>query len=739
MPMQPIPMMRPVMMGPGGMMPPGNQSGNPDAPFGPGPGLGGPGVPGGPRGPGPRPGGPVPGGPNGPGPNFGARPQGPDASQGPVPNGPNAFPKRPGGSGSGIVINPNAQMQPFVSYMPCIVPASQWHQMQSTGAVAVAHVDAAQVQSGQLNLQALFSQIPGMGMMAQNGNMNQGQNWGKGGPSESQGGKGASGPRGRDSRDARGRSPPRGRRPAPGSGGPGGPPNGSGNGPSNPARPGLFERSSSKDAWRPAFLDPEQAAKRRDSLERRLSADGRSPPPRQSSKERSDRSPERRTSLEPSGVPRRAKPFGIPKRLNFPPQNSTQISGQWAHQLTDGSSASVYLIADQMNLQQAASRLNNLQQGAIIVMDCHGQDLRAAAGKLCLLVVAFSDANGLQVFMFDVLQLGEQLYTLVPFFTNANASKITADATTHATLFAHKFGINLNGVIDAQWAYETLEKKSMVNATSFLDWCGLAPPQFKEEAARMEQNPEMWGQRPLPNPALMHATDGICLLHSASAVMWTRLAKSFGNTVFNMVANASRQRVEMAAAAGWACRNAGLWTAEQDYANEEGNKEAELDDWLARRFGKAPEKPQPAASLRARSADKPALPESAFRRGDSPRTAAWRAVMAQMNPPRITPSRQRSASPTLENWLSRRGSARERRAPGASHRASSLPSRDRERDKDEETFEEYRPRPLQPLNFDNINRKPWAEIVEEGDEEVFEDLNKAEHKRLNQAEISKKR
>ena len=46
------------------------------------------------------------------------------------------------------MINPNAQMQPGMSYMPCIVPASQWHQMQSTGAVAVAYVDEAQVQSG---------------------------------------------------------------------------------------------------------------------------------------------------------------------------------------------------------------------------------------------------------------------------------------------------------------------------------------------------------------------------------------------------------------------------------------------------------------------------------------------------------------------------------------------------------------------------------------------------------------
>ncbi|CAJ1339249.1 unnamed protein product [Effrenium voratum] len=87
--------------------------------------------------------------------------------------------------------------------------------------------------------------------------------------------------------------------------------------------------------------------------------------------------------------------------------------------------------------------------------------------------------------------------------------------------------------------------------------------------------------------------------------------------------------------------------------------------------------------------------------------------MAQMNPPRMQPSRQRSASPTLENWLSRRGTERtlRERAPGASHRASSLPSRERERDQDEE---ELFPRPVKPLDFDLTDRsKRWAEIVEE--------------------------
>ena len=213
---------------------------------------------------------------------------------------------------------------------------------------------------------------------------------------------------------------------------------------------------------------------------------------------------------------------------------TSQKSGQWQQRMPDGSCAMVSFIADQSNLQQAANRLNCLGHGAIIVMDCHGCNLKAAAGKLCLLTIAFSDVN-LQVFIFDVLQLGEELYSLTTFFTNPNASKVTADASTHATVLAQKFGINLSGVIDAQWAYETIEKKPMVRPLEVLEWCGLAPPEFRQETLRLEGHPEIWADRPLPQPLLSYAAQGIALLHSASSVMWKRLAHVFGQAVLEKV------------------------------------------------------------------------------------------------------------------------------------------------------------------------------------------------------------
>jgi hypothetical protein len=46
--------------------------------------------------------------------------------------------------------------------------------------------------------------------------------------------------------------------------------------------------------------------------------------------------------------------------------------------------------------------------------------------------------------------------------------------------------------------------------------------------------------------------------------MWEHLGRAFGPTAFNKVIMNSQRRAEMAAAAGWACRNAGLYTAEQE-------------------------------------------------------------------------------------------------------------------------------------------------------------------------------
>lgn len=667
----------------------------------------------------------------------------------------------PGGMGM------QSGVQAGVRYMPCIVPMEQWQSMQNTGAVPIAQVQASQLASGSIPLNSLLGSMPsggpnGSGPGGKGGGcMGGNQPWTPQQSNQNQSSRPTRGrsPRGRQNQ--RGSSPPAGARFG------GGMPNsnfGIPGGDSQPGPPDSSETMGNKrdDAWRPSFVDPAQAETRRASIERRRSQEPPqerrreepAEPTRRYSPERKPterRSPERRTSPGPfrRQSPRRSGSFG-PFDRNIPTTNGYQPSDSWSQNLPIGGKAQVYLVADEVTLAQAANRLNFLEQGAIIALDAQGWHLRTAAGKLCLLQVAFTDPTGLQVFLFDVMQLGEKLYSLMPFFNNQHASKITADAQTHAQVLAHKFGIDLLGVIDAQWAYETLNGRGMTSQMDVLDWCGVAPPYWKEEGLKLEQTPEVWGYRPLGKHVVAHAAQSVAMLHQASAVIWRRLAYAYGPTVFNMVSNTSRQRAEMAAAAGWACRNAGLWTAEQDYPkDDEADREKELDGWLARRFGRGGEPPAPASvraasAARASSVDRGPLPDRAVRQGDSPRTAAWRHVMAKMDP--SDPTRQRSMSPSLETWLDRRGTVK---APkdSAARRASSVPNGKNDRGRGR-SDEELSSTPLQPLGFDNLEHKRWTDIQDEErakeedpeDDglEIFEDLKQMDRQRLKQAEMSSK-
>lgn len=666
----------------------------------------------------------------------------------------------PGGMGM------QSGVQPGVRYMPCIVPMEQWQSMQNTGAVPIAQVQASQLASGSIPLNSLLGSMPsggpngsgGKGGACMGGNQPAGnQPWIPQMTNQNQSSRPTRGrsPRGRQNQ--RGGSPPAGARFG------GGMPKPDFRMPQGDSQPEATTETMGNtrdDAWRPSFIDPAQAEKRRASIERRRSqeppqqrrpAEPEEPTRRYSPERRSPerRSPERKNSFGPTRrqSPRRSKSFG-PFDRNIPTTNGYQPSDSWTQNLPIGGKAQVFLIADDAALTQAASRLNFLEQGAIIALDAQGWNLRTAAGKLCLLQVAFSDPTGLQVFLFDVMQLGEKLYTLMPFFNNPHASKITADAQTHATVLAHKFGIDLLGVIDAQWAYETLNGRGMTSQMDVLDWCGVAPPYWKEEGIKLEQTPEVWGYRPLGKHVVAYAAQSVSMLHQASAVIWRRLAYAFGPTVFNMVANASRQRAEMAAAAGWACRNAGLWTAEQDYPKENPeDREKELDSWLARRFGRGGEPPAPASvraasAARASSVDRGPLPDRAFREGDSPRTAAWRCVMAQLDP--SDPTRQRSMSPSLETWLDRRGTVKTPK-DSAARRASSVPNGKNDRGRSGNK-EELSSAPLQPLGFDTLEHKRWTDIQDEEkakeevpeDDGIFEDLKQMDRQRLKQAEMSSK-
>lgn len=237
-----------------------------------------------------------------------------------------------------------------------------------------------------------------------------------------------------------------------------------------------------------------------------------------------------------------------------------------------------------------------------------------------------------------------------------------------------------------------------------------------------------------------------------------------------MVANASAQRLEMAASAGWACRQAGIWTAEQDYPHAAPGataqpelSDAELNDWLSKRFtgkqGKDDARPsdpaarEPGTARRAASLDTrlPALVLNQLsfevaRSGDSPRTASWRAAVAQMEPNRMR-TRQRSRSPSLDNWLARRSVVKGSANDPKSRRAASLPppsellaaAQERDREKgDGEKWEKMTSLPAFAKR-ENAERKPWCELLEdeqakEEEDDLFQELQQEERRRLAQAE-----
>lgn len=658
---------------------------------------------------------------------------------------------------------------PGVQYMPAIVPMEQWAQMQNSGAVPIGQMSAAQLSNGGyggmgLNLLSLAGvrQFPGqmagvapmasggMAPMAMMGQMTQ--------MNGSMAQQPSSGFSGGGSRPARGRSPRANHRSSPEaktSGGGGGAQSESWRNFSQADQPSL-SKNNSKEPWRPTFdKDPEkrQSMERRHSVERRQSAERRHSAERRQSAERRH-SAERR--FDGPGGMRRSKSFGpTADRMQF--NQGVQMSERWQQPLSMGNTANVYLIADSTQLAQAAHRLSYLGQETVSAVNCEGVNLKTAAGRLCLIEVVFKDGAGLQCYLFDVIQLGEQVNALSPFFTNPQASKIMIDATTNATVFAHKFGINLAGAIDAQWAYEALNRKAMLSPIEVLDWINVSTPQLKDDYYRFERFPEYWGHRPFDRGALQFAVQSICMLHAGSSSLWKRLSMAYGQATYQMVVQTSQHRVDMAAAAGWACRQAGVWTEQTNnpyFAKQD--KDEELDDWLARRFQRpGPAEPvKPAGTALRASSQEPVLPPNALREGDSPRTAAWRARMAQINPMPLrssSKSRQRSRSPSLERWLARRGNAKggeeDLQLTRPSRRASSVPS-SRDAQIKLPDLPDFSMSLKVPTAFttNEVDGRAWAEIVEEEqalearlvDEELFEDLKQEERKRISQAELSSK-
>lgn len=511
-----------------------------------------------------------------------------------------------------------------------------------------------------------------------------------------------------------------------------------GMGPGMPARPPAsaqtsdgMGRSNSKEPgpWRPSFKESWRIPERRYSAEHRHSLErrGNSTTRRTSTERRYSQSPSRPRAK--SVGPREARTMGS-IRLDCDAQQQAQPSEWWQQSLPSGDNVQVHLVADSNSLAQAAHRLNLQGPGSLTAIDFQGVNLRAAAGRLCLIQVAFRDGSGLQCILFDIMQLGAHIQALIPFLQNPDANKIVYDAQMHATVLAHKFGITLAGVIDVHCAFQVLNGYPTASLPDFLEWCGVAHAFAKAEASKMEKSPQLWAHRPLPGNMLTYAVQGICMLHAIVPGFWPKLY-AFGPGTHEMVKSVSQQQVQMAAAAGWSCRQAGLWIGEHEVppggsppgAAGPGREQAaprpdpELDDWLARRFGGGEAAPSRGGTQREPSQE-PATPLAALSGGavraeDSPRTASWRAAVAQQSQSKDRP---RSSSPSLTNWLAKRSEVKAD-APTQKPRKSPPPrdtdDKTRKPDKEAHKFEGPFDIGLQQFISLNEDRKAWAEILDE--------------------------
>lgn len=497
-------------------------------------------------------------------------------------------------------------------------------------------------------------------------------------------------------------------------------------------------RADGKEVWRPSFERSGSLPRRPPSLDRAGSPTAARPfsKERRQSAERNsgNRSPSRRASQEP----RRGKSFGPAARTG-----GSQPSEFWQHRLASGEVAHVWFIADQESLFQAISVLNCLRQAVVTSWDLQGINL-AQGGQLCLAQLAFHDGTNQNCYLFDILQLGDHFQGLMSFLQNPQVSKLVYDANTHSKILAQHFGIAIAGVFHAQAAYEMLASRPSNNLVELLTWCGKAPPLMMHEVKMIGLAPELWSHRPLARDTLAFAVQSICALHSAGYVLWERLCTVGGSQNAHNFLQGSQQKLQQATQQGFSIRQTGIYHDRYD---------PELDNWLARRHGKVS-----AALPKLNNMPDARAPVSAVREGDSPRTASWRAAVAQLQEvtrPELGGARQRSSSPTLTRWLERRHNLPETEGevqPRHINRASSMPpSSELLKAKVEEqvggaaAMEALR----HSLTLEGLagDGRTWAEILDEektleaeknSEEELFKTLQNEDRARIAQAEREQK-
>lgn len=426
--------------------------------------------------------------------------------------------------------------------------------------------------------------------------------------------------------------------------------------------------------------------------------------------------------------------------------NQVQLSEFWSHRLPSGNMVQVWVIADDNALNKAVERLSALSSSTVTAFDLLGLNLETG-GLLCLATVAFNDTQYLNVYVFDVLQLGERFAALTNFL-QCGVSKLVFDVKVVAKICAQQHGIALANVFHAESAFHMLNNRNPKHLVELLEFCHGANPRLSATAKMIDRAPELWTHRPLAKDTVAFAIESLVSLLESGHVLMDKLMAKYKGSANEMVLQASTAMVQQAVDRGFALRNAGITGSERH--------DPELNSWLARRFNHTAEPYAPGDM---------GFGGNVVREGDSPRTASWRATVAMVSGVRErSVARQRSESPSLDNWIKQRNNVKEDgpgtdvRQPGKTHRASSLPPESR--GVSSSFISEAKPagqpagqspnvRPtVEPVWDHDGGQKNWAEYLEEeqaqgkpdaDEQELFQALRKEDIQRNREVMASSKK
>ena len=118
---------------------------------------------------------------------------------------------------------------------------------------------------------------------------------------------------------------------------------------------------------------------------------------------------------------------------------------------------------------------------------------------------------------------------LKPLLESSTIQKVVHDVHMDAAALKHQLNCQLKNVLDTQLVLEYFTGKMLGSMGDVLTWCNVPPHPNKKEGRRIfDNNPGVWGKRPLSNVLLNYAAQDVICLLNASTVLKEKLRENEG-------------------------------------------------------------------------------------------------------------------------------------------------------------------------------------------------------------------